>query len=79
MGLKLTITLCAICLWFATQAQDYVDLVKVNFNNTSNNKFENSAATTRIRKSMLKQHCHCASTQPPTLLLVSFTRTSIVD
>src|ERR1043166_5212904 len=35
---------------FTVYAQDYVDLVKVNFNNTSKNKFKNSTTTTRIRE-----------------------------
>jgi hypothetical protein len=42
--------LATTCLWFNTQAQDYVDLVKLNFNTTSPSRFKNSTVTTRIRE-----------------------------
>lgn len=50
MPLKFTISLVAICFGFTTQAQDYVDLVKINFNTSSENKFEDSPATTRVQE-----------------------------
>ena len=50
MRLKFTISLVAIFLGRIVQAQDYVDLVKLNFNTTSQNRFENSSVTTRIRE-----------------------------
>lgn len=48
--LRVAIAFSICCLAFAARAQDYVDVVKVNFNNTSRNSFENSNITTRIRE-----------------------------
>src|SRR6187431_1753633 len=39
-----------LCLTQRTLAQSYVDIIKLNYNNTSQNSFENSNAKTRVEE-----------------------------
>jgi hypothetical protein len=49
-SLKVIVAFSVTSLWFSARAQDYVDLVKLNFNTTSKNEFKDSNTTTRIRE-----------------------------
>ncbi len=46
----ISFTLLFVLLSHSLLAQDYVDLVKLNYNNTSQNNFENSNAKTRVEE-----------------------------